>query len=63
MNLDKEELISLAGDILDTIAREDAEKSFEKTGKTVVKTTARKVCVDKIMGVHPMKYLHKRGEL
>lgn len=67
----QEELTALAGDILDTIAREDAERSFKKTGRTVIKTTARKVQVEgimpkpktkrnTIMGIHPMKFLKEQ---
>ena len=58
-----EELVAIAGEILDTIAREDAERSFRKTGKTVFKTTARKVQVNQILGVKPMGYLKSRGEI
>ena len=58
----QEELTALAGEILDTIEREDIKKSFEKTGRTVKKTTARKVWVDNLLLPKPVQYLKSRGE-
>ena len=71
----KEELTALAKDMYYTLLREDAERSFKKTGQAVVITTAQKVNFDKIMestpklqknkimGVHPMKFIKQQEEV
>lgn len=58
----QEELTALARDVYETLTREDAEKSFHKTGRTVIKTTAHRVQINSILGVKPMEYLKNRGE-